>query len=283
MILITGGTGTSGGEIVRQLAAGGTRFRAMVRDPAKAAAIKKPGIEVVQGDLAKPATLDAALAGIERVLLLSAPDPKQVELQGNLVEAARRAGVRHIVKFSAFSADPEARSTFPRWHGQTERQIRDSGMAWTFLRPTFFMQNLLGLADMVKQGTIYQPAEDSKTSFVDVRDIAAVAVKALTGAGHEGKAYDITGGELLSYHDVARILSEAAGRPVKYVNIPPDAARQAMLKMGMPPWMADGINSLMDQMRAGEYARTTNVVREVTGKEPIRLSQFARENAAAWR
>jgi uncharacterized protein YbjT (DUF2867 family) len=283
MILVTGGTGQSGVEIVRQLAATGTRFRALVRNPAKADAIRLNGVDIVKGDMADRSSLAPALEGVDRLLLLSSPDATFVEAQGTVISAAKQAGVRHIVKFSAMTADPKSPSTFPRMHGQTEDLVRASELAWTFLRPTFFMQNFLGLADMVKQGTIYQPAGEGKSAPVDIRDIAAVAVKALTEAGHEGKSYDITGPDLLSYDDIARILSEAAGHPVKYQNIPPAAAKQAMLGMGMPQFVADAINQLMDQLRAGAYAKRTTVVRDVARKPPITFAQFARENAAAWR
>lgn len=283
MILITGGTGQSGVEIVRQLAATGTRFRALVRNPAKADSVRLRGVEVVQGDMADKNSLARALEGVERVLLLSSPDATFVEAQGTVISVAKQAGVRHIVKFSAMTADPKSRSTFPRMHGQTEELVRGSGLAWTFLRPTFFMQNWLGLAGMVKQGTIYQPAGDAKAAPVDIRDIAAVAVKTLTEAGHEGKAYDITGPEQLSYHDIARILSEVSGHPVKYQDISPATARQAMLGMGLPEFVADAINQLMDQLRAGQYARTTSVIKDVAKKEPITFGQFAKENVAAWK
>ncbi len=222
------------------------------------------------------------MKGIERVLLLAPPVPNQVELETNLVSAAKAAGVRHIVKFSAMTADPKSPSRFPRAHGEVEQKIRDSGMAWTFLRPTFFMQNMLGLAGMVKGGTLYQPAGKSKAAFVDTRDIAAVAVSALTGVGHEGKAYDITGPELLSYDDIAAIFAKVTGRPVTYQDIPPAAAKQAMVGMGIPEWNADGINELMDQMRAGQYERLTHVVTAVGKKKSTTLEQFVRENAAAW-
>lgn len=283
MILVTGSTGQSGVEIVRQLAATGTRFRALVRNPAKAESIRLDGVDIVQGDMADKASLAPALKSIDRVLLLSSPDATFVEAQGTVISAAKQAGVRHIVKFSATTADPKAQSVFPQMHGQVEALVRASGMAWTFLRPTFFMQNVMGLVEMVKQGTIYQPAGDGKAALVDVRDIAAVAVKTLTEAGHEGKAYDITGPALLSYHDVARILSDVSGRPVRYQDISTAAARQAMLGMGMSEFSADAINQLMDQMRAGAYAKTTPVVRDIAKKQPITFAQFARENAAAWR
>lgn len=170
MILVTGGTGTAGAEVVSQLASTGTPFRAMVRRPEKAAALKLTGVQIVPGDLEKPQTLASALQGIDQVFLLCAPVPNQVELEGNMVAAAKAAGVRHIVKLSAMTADPNSRSRFPRLHGEVEEMIRQSGLEWTFLRPTFFMQNLLGLAGMVNAGTISQPAGDERAGFVDVTD-----------------------------------------------------------------------------------------------------------------
>jgi uncharacterized protein YbjT (DUF2867 family) len=283
MILVTGGTGTAGGEIVSQLAATGTPFRAMVRDVNKAAVLKLTGVEVVPGDFDKPESLPAAMKGVEQVMLVSPPIPRQAELEGNMVAAAKRAGVRHIVKFSAMTADPNSKARFPRLHGITERAIVESGIAWTFLRPTFFMQNLLGLAGMVKGGTIYQPCGDGKAGFVDTADIAAVAVEALTEPGHEGIVYDITGPELLSYHDVARIFSNVLGKPVTYQDVPIMAARGGLLSAGIPEWNADGILELCDQMRAGEYAKLTTVVKDVGKKEPILLKAFLRENVGAFR
>ena len=281
MILVIGGTGNSGSEIVEALAAKKTPFRMLARNPAKVA-VREAGVEVVAGDLTQRRSLDTAMKGIDRLLLLSPPVPNQVELETNVLEAAQQASVRHVVKLSAMTADPNAASRFPRMHGTIESKIRDSGLAWTFLRPTFFMQNLLGFAGMIKRGTIYQPAGTSKASFVDTRDIAAVAASALTEPGHEGKAYDITGPELLSYGDVAGIFSRVLGKPVKYQDIPPAAAKEAMVGMGIPEWNADGINELMDQMRGGAYAVVTRAVAEVGHKTPTTLEQFVRENAAAF-
>lgn len=282
MILLTGATGNSGSEVAQQLGTKGARFRALARNPAKATTLKNSGAEIVAGDLADPASLGAAFEGVDTVFLLAPPLPNQEELEANLLDAAKKARVRRIVKFSAMTADPKSTSRFPRAHGKIEEKIRASGLAWTFIRPTFFMQNMLGLAEMVKGGTIYQPAGKSRASFVDTRDIAAVAVAALTEPGHDGKAYDVTGPELLNYDDVAAIFSKVTGRTVKYQDIPPQAAKQAMMGMGIPQWNADGINELMDQMRAGEYERLSTAVSDVGHKKPTTLEQFVRENAAAW-
>jgi len=282
MILITGGTGNCGGEIVRQLAGTGTRFRMLVRDPKKAQANKPRSAELVVGDLAKPETLEAALKGIDVALLLGAPTPDQLQQELNFVEAAERVGLPRIVKFSAMTASPQSPSRFPRVHGQIEERIRKTKMAWTFLRPTFFSQNLLGLADMIKQGTIYQPAGVGKSSPVDIRDIASAAVQTLLKPGHEGNAYDLTGSESIDYHEIAALFSKALGRTISYQDIAPAAAQQAMQQSGIARFHAEGINELMGQLRNGDYDKVSADVRTVTGRYPLPLQQFIEENLAAW-
>ncbi|MGI8988490.1 MAG: NAD(P)H-binding protein [Bryobacteraceae bacterium] len=150
MILITGATGTSGSEIAKQLSATGTRFRALVWDRRKTGPLSGLNVEPVEGDLGKPETLAKALEGIDRALLLSSPDERQVEFQGNFIDAAKRAGVRHVVKFSAIGAAPDSISKFLRWHAQTERQLEQSGMGHTHLRPSSFMQNFLQSAATIQ-------------------------------------------------------------------------------------------------------------------------------------
>jgi uncharacterized protein YbjT (DUF2867 family) len=282
MILITGGTGTCGGEIVQQLGGTGTRFRMLVRDPKKAQANKPRSAELVVGDLSKPETLDAALKGIDVALLLGAPTPDQLQHELNFVNAAERAGLPRIVKLSAMTANPQSPSRFPRIHGQIEARIKKTAMAWTFLRPTFFTQNLLGIAGMIKQGTIYQPAGFGKSASVDIRDIASVAVQTLLKPGHEGNAYDLTGGESIDYHQLAALFTKALGRTITYQDIPPAAALQAMEQAGIPRFNAEGINELMGQYRLGEYDKASSDVRTVTGRYPLPLQQFIEENLAAW-
>jgi len=285
MILITGGTGTTGADIIRQLAAAGTRdVRALVRDPGKAEFIRDAGFEVVRGDFERPETLDAALEGVERALLLSAPDPRTVEHQTRFIEAAKRAGTRHVVKFSAIGADASARGGFAKWHGEVEEQLKTSGIAYTMLQPNSFMQNLLGSAGQIAgQGLIYQPVGDAKASFVDTRDVAAVAARVLTEDGHEGKSYVITGPEALSYHDVAAKLSEATGKQVTYVPISPEDFRVGALAQGLPEWLVDALGLLNETLASGEWAAVTDVVREVCGKEPRTFGQFARDYTTAFK
>ncbi len=283
MILITGGTGTTGRDIVRELAgAGGVRV--MVRDPSKAASHGGASFEVVRGDFDQPESLDAALEGVERALLLSPPDPRTVERQTNFIEAAKRAGTKHVVKFSAIGADASAPGGFLKWHGEVEESLKASGLAYTMLQPNTFMQNLLGAAQTIAaQGTIYQAVGDARASFVDTRDVAAVAARVLTEEGHEGKSYVITGPEALSYYDVAAKLSETTGRQVTYVPVSHGDFRAGALAQGLPEWLADALGLLNETFASGKWAEVTGVVREVGQREPRTFEQFARDYATAFR
>src|SRR3954463_15036344 len=221
MILITGATGTVGREVIGELQRmGAGRVRALVRDPARASFIREAGFETVEGDFDKPETLDAALEGVERALLLTPPSPHTVAQQGAFIEAARRASVRRVVKLSALGADATAPEGFGKWHGQAEELLKSSGLGWTILRPNFFMQNLLGQAQTIAtQGAIYQPGGDARASLIDARDIATVAARTLTDEGHEGKTYTLTGPVAVSYADAAARLSDATGKSISYVAI----------------------------------------------------------------
>jgi uncharacterized protein YbjT (DUF2867 family) len=283
-ILVTGATGTVGSFLVRKLGAAGVAARALVRGREKAEAIEKLGLEAAVGDLSRPETLGPALASVEKVFLLSAPEERQAELQNNLVRAAREAGVRHIVKLSAIGVGgPLDSIALGRVHRETEEEIERAGVAHTHLRPNGFMQNTLMFAQSIKsQGAFYAPFGAAKVSYVDARDVAAVAFHALTEDGHEGKAYEITGPQALSYHDVARELSAALGREVKYVEVPIEAARAAMVSMGMNYWTADALVELFNFYKDGRADQVRDTVREVTGRDPITFAQFAKDFAQAF-
>ena len=285
MILITGATGTTGREVVEELRrAGATGVRALVRDPARAPFISEAGFETVGGDFERPETLRAALEGVERALLLTPPSPQTFEHNRVFVEAAADAGVRHVIKLSAFGADAGAGEGFGRWHGQAEELLKSSGVAWTMLRPNFFMQNLLGQAGQIAAtGRIFQPLGDARASFIDTRDIAAVAARALTEGGHEGQTYTLTGPEALSYHDVAARLSAAAGRDIAYVPVTPEQFRKGALAAGLPEWLVSALERLNEIFASGRAAEVTNDVRRVARREPTTFEQFARDHAAAFR
>ena len=280
MILVTGASGTVGSEVVKQLSAAGAKFLVMFRSKEDKA---PAGAEVAIADFADPDTLWAAMRGVERMFLLCAPVPNLAELEGNAIDAAKAAGVKHIVKLSVIGA-AEAAHTFAKPHHEVEEKLRKSGIRWTLLRCNGFMQNFLQFAGTIKsQNAFYSAGEKSKASWVDVRDIAAVAAKALTSAGHEGKAYEVTGPEALSYGEVARKLSAAVGREIKYIAITPEQQRDAMLKAGVPQYAADAILDLQRYYDAGNAARVSPGVERVTGRKAASFDQFACDFAAAFK
>jgi uncharacterized protein YbjT (DUF2867 family) len=285
MILITGATGTTGREVVGELQRlGASGVRAVVRDPARASFVRDAGFETVEGDFDRPETLDAALEGVERALLLTPPSPLTYVYQRDFIEAAKRAGVRRVVKLSAVGADADAPEGFGKWHGQAEEFLKASGLGWTILRPNFFMQNLLGQAHAIAtQGAIYQPGGDARASLIDARDIASVAARALTDEGHEGKTYTLTGPEALSYAEAAAKIAEATGKDVRYVSLTPEQFREGALAQGLPEWLVSALELLNELFASGDAAEVTEDVRRVGGKEPTTFGEFARDHAAAFR
>jgi uncharacterized protein YbjT (DUF2867 family) len=283
MILITSAPGNNANAVIRELTKAGVRVRALLRNPNSAGEIKGPLVEVAVGDFLNTASLDAALRGVEKVFLIPPTDPRSVEMQVNFIRAAKRAGTRHVVKLSVNGADVNSPVRVARWHAEGEKELEASGIPFTHLRPNAFMQNLLGLAPtIVSQGEFYQPAADGKVSHIDVRDIAAVAAKALTENGHQGKTYVITGPEALSYDEVASKISKAIGKPVKYVNVTPEDFKKSLLGWGIPEFMADGLNEFFAAIRAGYCAVVTNTVEEVTKRKPISFDDFVRDFAGAF-
>jgi len=280
MILITGATGNVGAELIKKLSERGTPARAFVRNRVQARAMALPGIEIVEGDFTKPETLTRALVGVDRLFLLI-PSSSQVEKQQRgFVDSAKRSGVRHIVKLSQLGADTRSPGRFQRYHGAVENHILRSGIAHTFLRPNLFMQGLLNFRSAISsQGTLFGAARNAKISIVDVRDIASLAQRALTESGHEGKTYDITGPEALTHAQMVEQLSQALGKPIKYVDVPLEAFREALLSFGLPPWQAEGIVEDYEQYRRVEASLVTSTVRDLTGNEPISFSRFAHDYA----
>jgi uncharacterized protein YbjT (DUF2867 family) len=282
MILVIGATGTNGREVVQRLAEAGHWVRALVRSPEKADGLRLPNVELALGDLGDPASLDRAFVGVSRAFLVTAVEQRAVGWCRNAFEAARRAGTPHVVKFSGLGAGT-AGSALLRQHGETDEMLKASGLPYTILRPNSFFQNMLWSAGTIKDhGAFYLPMRDGRQSLVDVRDIAAVAVKVLTDPGHEGQVYEITGPESLSYAEVAATLSRVLGKSVGYVDVPPEAARESMLKAGMPQWNADAVTELYGVFATGRFNYTTDAVKRITSQPAIPFERFAREKAAAF-
>jgi uncharacterized protein YbjT (DUF2867 family) len=280
MILVTGATGTVGREVVGLLLAEGEKVRALSRDPSKAKFDAK--VEVVAGELGTPESLDKAVMGAESVFSLGL-GPQLGVWERNLAEAAEKAGVRHIVKLSVLGAGSGRRNAIIEWHEAGEKAIQDSGLPWTFVRPGSFMSNSLLWAPTIKTaGKVYSNFGDGKLPPIHPRDIAAVAVKALTLWGHDGEAYSVVGPELLSVADQVRILSEVVGRPIQHVPITDDAAREGMLKSGMPTKLVDSLVGVGEFVRSGGAAKLVPDAERVLGRKLHTFADWARENAHAF-
>ncbi len=278
MICVTGAGGTVGSEVVNQLVATKAPFQAAYFSNKKAEAARARGIDAIILDYNLPESLRAGFQGCDQVFLLGPNVLNQSELERNAVEAAKAVSVRHIVKQSVMGADEESYS-LAKVHRPVEKAIESSGLGWTFLRPNSFMQNVVTfMGQTIKsEGVFYSASGEARISHVDVRDIAAVAVKSLTESGHEGKAYTLTGPEALTYDELARELTDVLGRSIRHLNLSPSDLKNGMLGEGMPGELADRMLDLERYFREGHASRLTNDITEVTGHRPRRFSQYVRD------
>jgi uncharacterized protein YbjT (DUF2867 family) len=241
------------------------------------------GAEVVVGDFDDAESVSRALQGMERAFLLTNSSERAETQQSTFVYVARRVGVKHIVKLSQWAASPDSPVRFLRYHAAVERKMRESGLAYTFLRPNLFMQGLLAFRETITgQGRFFAAVGDAKISAVDVRDIAAVAAAALAEEGHEGKTYNLTGPEALSHGEMAEKLSGVLGRRIHFVDVPPEAMRETLIRVGLPVWQADGLIEDYAHYSRGEASEVATGVQDATGKPPRSFDDFTRDYAPAF-
>jgi len=279
MILVTGSSGTIGSEVLKELTAAGQSVRAAYRTRPPSA----PGVQAARLDLATGEGLDAAVAGADAVFLLVGAVADQTAAELRVVEAAKRARVKRLVKLSVLGAETEAYS-FAKIHRPVERAIEASGIPYTLLRPGSFMQNFVTYygESIRQQNAFYLPCGNTREAHVDARDIARVAARALTSTGHEGKAYVLTGPELLTYAEAAAKLSAVLGRTITYVDMSETDYKKLMADVGVP---ADYVDQLLELYRfiRSHGGVTSPAIKDVTGREPISFDQFARDHADAWK
>jgi uncharacterized protein YbjT (DUF2867 family) len=281
-VLVTGAPGNVGTPLVAELLALGARVRVAAWDVDAAFRAFGDAVEVVPFDFTRPETLGPALAGVERMFLLRPPQIADVD--GVIVpalEAARAAGVRHVVFLSIQGA--ERNRIVP--HRKIEDRLRASGMAWTFVRAAYFMQNLstTHAPEVRELDEIWVPAgRRSRTAHVDARDVAAIAARALTQDGHDGHAYTPTGPAALTYDEIAAMLTDELGRPIRYADPNLVAYWRRMRRRGMPRAMVGVTLGIYMAARFGLAAGLTDDVQRIIGRAPIPMRQFVHDRRDAW-
>ncbi len=274
MVLVTGSSGSVGGAVLSELLRFEAPLRALYRSEREAAKAPR-GTERAIADFSDSSALDAALKGVEKVFLVCSPIPQLIQLESNVIDACRRAGVSNLVLNSAYGAGLYDRS-FPSWHFAVERYAAQSGLQLTILRPESFMQNMVTYysGSIESEKAFYVAGKDAPLAFIDLRDIAAVAAKVLTSAGHAGATYTLTGSEALTYGEVADRISRLLGQKVTYVNITPEQSRASMLGLGMPDWQVQALIDLQAFYTDGPGTTVTGDVGKVLGREPILFDHF---------
>jgi uncharacterized protein YbjT (DUF2867 family) len=283
MILITGASGSVGKTVLAEVARSGQKHRAMYRS--KEEAIRAPaGTDTVIADFADKASLAAALRGVESIYLVCSPIPDLVQLESNAIEVCEAAGVRRVVLNSALGAGDYPKS-FPSWHRKVEDKLKATKMAYCILRPNSFMQNVLAyFAPSIRtQGAFYSSMGNARTSYLDVRDIAVVAAKALHGGEHHGQTYQLNGPEALTYAEVAEKISKHAKISAKYVDISLEAQRKAMLDQGMPEWQVTALLELQEYYTNGNGGVVDGLLERLLGRPPVRMDAFLEEYAGEFR
>lgn len=277
-ILVTGATGNISGLLIPQLLAAGAKVRALIHNPEKAKALADKGVEAIVGDFDNPAQLQKAFDGVSTVFFLTAFGERAAALAHNAIAAAQKAGKPYVVRLSVIKAAPDAPTANARLHDQTERELKESGLPVAFLRPHFFMQNIFGSAQSIaREGVFYQGMGEAKLGMIDVRDIADSAARVLLDRKHAGKTYTLTGPASITWHEAARAIAAALGRPVRYVPVPSEAVADNIRKAGWGEWAATTMRDYAAAYGSGWGDFVTDDVRSLTGHPARSFEQFARE------
>jgi uncharacterized protein YbjT (DUF2867 family) len=285
MILLTGATGAAGSHIAKEFADQRVPVRILVRNRAKAELLEKfPAVEIAEGDMSKPDSLGAALDGVERVLMISASLMDMAETQVTFIDACKAAGVRHVIKFSGLDARPGTTFPFGLMHKQIEDYLEKSGLAWTHLRPTGFMQEYLREApSIIGESALYLALGGVRLNPVDLIDVAKAGFLLLRDGGYEGARLSMTGPEALTMAEIADRISHAIGRTVRYVPVSPAQRRQALIAHGIPGEFADALDKQVhERLKGGAESQVDLSTHQLLNIKPATFLEFAQRNAEAF-
>lgn len=282
-ILIVGATGRVGGEVLRTLSGARANVRVLVRQPAAIRSLPG-GIEAAVGDLRDKAKIAVAVDGVSDVFVAIRDCPEQAQLEGNLIDSARAAGVRRFVKISAFAAGLSPPPGYGRIHAEIENRLQNSGMRYTILRPYMYMQNFFDVASAVRAaGVIPFPLGDCRVAFIDARDVARVASSILSADDQAGDTYTLTGPEAMSLRECASVLGESLDRKLRYLPVPQWLASLMMRSDGVSQWDIAMRRELFQMLRAGGEAETTDSVKRLTGRTATTFAEFAADSRKRFR
>ncbi|NNH68963.1 SDR family oxidoreductase [Nocardia uniformis] len=276
-VLVTGATGTVGTDLILALRAQGVAVRAMTRNPDRPV----PGVETVVADLRDPVSVAAALKGVDAAFLNSPSAEEAAANQIRFADLARDAGVPRLVLLSQYAARTDSPVRFLRWHAEVEAHVQQLGLDHTVLRPNLYLQALLSFASTIAQGWFAAPIGDAAVSAIDTRDIADAAAAVLTGTGHTGRTYTLTGPRAVTHRQIAEALTTATGRDITFHDATADQFAAALTGI-LPPWQVDGLVEDYAHYARGEAAAVHTSVSDLTGHPARDVTDFARDYSAAF-
>ncbi len=277
LITVLGATGTIGTDLVPRLLATGTTVRAVTRDPAR----RIPGAQRVIADLRDPGTLRPALAGADALFLNSPSSEDAAALQIRAADLAHELGISRLVLLSQHGARTDSPVRFLRWHGEVEQHVRSLGIDHTVLRPNLYLQSLLGLAETISRGILAAPITEARVSAVDTRDVAAAAAAVLTGTGHSGRTYTLTGPAAITHREIAEALSRATGTAITFHPLPAEDFAAALSEL-LPAWQVHGLVEDYAHYARGEADEVHHDITALTGAPARDVDRFARDHAPAF-
>lgn len=276
LVLVVGASGTVGSELSRLLKEQGYSVRATTSKP-----VKDDSASLVHVNLATGEGITKAFEGVDKAFFLSPPGyADQYAMLSPLVQEAKRRGLKKVVLMTAMGANASEDTPFRR----VEIELEKSGLAYNIIRPNWFLQNFntFWIQGIREQGKILLPAGNAKVSFIDARDISAVAAKLLTSDEFNNKDFDLTGSESVDHAQVAAAISKATGKTITYQEIKPEELKAGLLAAGLPKDYTDFLLLIMGFLREGYSARTTDNVKLITGKAPHTLAAYAQDYKASW-